>query len=113
MPILDVYVPAPGNLTGANPTYDRGKALGLYIKLGEDHNDDYTSLYLEQLARGETMLRALSWNFPDDESLKSADNQFMLGPLILIMPVLFPLLRACQGVFVTVWGAPACRTSPP
>ncbi|CAI9633455.1 unnamed protein product [Alternaria burnsii] len=56
--------------------------------------------------RGETVLRALSWNFPEDESLKSVDNQFMLGPSILITPVLAPLLRVSQGVFP---GAPHTR----
>ncbi|OAG14111.1 hypothetical protein CC77DRAFT_1067362 [Alternaria alternata] len=56
--------------------------------------------------RGETVLRALSWNFPDDELLKSVDNQFMLGPSILITPVLAPLLRVSQGVFP---GAPHTR----
>ncbi|KAH3916689.1 alpha-glucosidase [Parastagonospora nodorum] len=58
----------------------------------------YTLFYAAH-KRGETVLRALSWNFPDDESLKSVDNQFMLGPSILIMPVLAPLLRTSQGVF--------------
>jgi alpha-glucosidase len=56
--------------------------------------------------RGETVLRALSWNFPDEESLKNVDNQFMLGPSILITPVLAPLLRASQGVFP---GVPTTR----
>lgn len=46
MPILDlnVYVPAPGNGTDANPTYDRGKVLDLYIKRGEGHTDDYIGI---------------------------------------------------------------------
>lgn len=45
------------------------------------------------------VLRALSWNFPNDESLKSADNNFRLGPSILITLVLIQLLCASQGVF--------------
>jgi alpha-glucosidase len=65
----------------------------------------YTLFYAAH-KRGETVLRALSWNFPDDESLKSVDNQFMLGSSILITPVLAPLLRASQGVFP---GAPHTR----
>ncbi|RYN23236.1 hypothetical protein AA0114_g12846 [Alternaria tenuissima] len=56
--------------------------------------------------RGETVLRALSWKFPDDKSLKSVNNQFMLGPSILTTPVLAPLLRVSQGVFP---GAPHTR----
>ncbi|KAK7185426.1 glycosyl hydrolase family 31 [Paraphaeosphaeria sporulosa] len=33
------------------------------------------------------------------ELLRSIDNQFMLGPSILITPVLAPFLRESQGVF--------------
>jgi alpha-glucosidase len=46
MPILDpnVYVPGPCNGTDANPTYNRGKALDLYIKHGEGHTDDYIGI---------------------------------------------------------------------
>lgn len=57
------------------------------------------TLFWAAHTRGETVLRALAWNFPDDESLKAIDNQFMLGPSILITPVLAPLLRTSQGVF--------------
>jgi len=56
--------------------------------------------------KGGTVMRALSWNFPDEEALKNVDNQFMLGPSILITPVLAPLLRAAQGVFP---GVPTTR----
>ncbi|CAI6341903.1 unnamed protein product [Periconia digitata] len=48
---------------------------------------------------GETVMRALSWNFPSQEQLKSVDNQFMIGPSILVTPVLAPLLREAHGVF--------------
>ncbi|KAH4392436.1 alpha-glucosidase [Parastagonospora nodorum] len=46
MPILDpnVYVPAPGKGTDSNPTYDRGKALDLYIKRRVGYADDYIGI---------------------------------------------------------------------
>ncbi|CUS14012.1 unnamed protein product [Tuber aestivum] len=37
---------------------------------------------------GATVMRALSWEFPDDESLVEIDRQFMLGPAIMVAPVL-------------------------
>ncbi|RPA92293.1 hypothetical protein L873DRAFT_1710738 [Choiromyces venosus 120613-1] len=37
---------------------------------------------------GATVMRALSWEFPDDESLAEIDRQFMLGPAIMVAPVL-------------------------
>lgn len=57
------------------------------------------TLFYHAHTRGETVLRALAWNFPDEELLKNVDNQFMLGPAILITPVLAPLLRESKGLF--------------
>ncbi|KAG0138307.1 glycosyl hydrolases family 31-domain-containing protein [Tuber indicum] len=37
---------------------------------------------------GATVMRALSWEFPNDESLVEVDRQFMLGPAIMVTPVL-------------------------
>jgi len=37
---------------------------------------------------GATVMRALSWEFPNDESLVETDRQFMLGPAIMVAPVL-------------------------
>lgn len=56
---------------------------------------------------GTTVMRALSWEFPDP-SLAAADRQFMLGPSILVTPVLNPLATSVDGVFPgagkgTVW----------
>ncbi|KAI1858944.1 uncharacterized protein JN550_012302 [Neoarthrinium moseri] len=48
---------------------------------------------------GATVMRALQWEFPNEESLKAVDNQFMLGPSILITPVLEPLVTSVRGVF--------------
>lgn len=57
---------------------------------------------------GETVLRALAWEFPNDSQLKAIDNQFMSGPAILITPVLEPLATTVSGVFPgiadgTIW----------
>ncbi|KAF2645172.1 hypothetical protein P280DRAFT_391630 [Massarina eburnea CBS 473.64] len=57
------------------------------------------TLFYHAHTRGDTVLRALSWNFPNEEILKSVDNQFMVGPSILVTPVLAPLLQQSQGVF--------------
>lgn len=46
----------------------------------------------------DTVMRALAWEFPDP-SLASADRQFMLGPSILVTPVLEPGVNSVDGVF--------------
>ncbi|KAF2219453.1 glycosyl hydrolases family 31-domain-containing protein, partial [Elsinoe ampelina] len=58
----------------------------------------YTLLHLASL-RGDTVMRALAWEFPHDPSLASTDTQFLLGPAILVTPVLEPNVRAVRGVF--------------
>ncbi|KAF2117490.1 family 31 glycoside hydrolase [Lophiotrema nucula] len=57
------------------------------------------TLFYNAHTQGGTVLRPLSWNFPDEADLKAIDNQFMLGPSILITPVLAPFLSQSQGVF--------------
>jgi len=57
---------------------------------------------------GETVLRALAWEFPDDPQLKAIDNQFMSGPSLLVMPILEPLATSVKGVLPgiadgTIW----------
>jgi alpha-glucosidase (family GH31 glycosyl hydrolase) len=58
----------------------------------------YTLLYYAH-TRGNTMMRALAWEFPDDRSLRAVDNQFLLGPAILVTPVLERGARTVKGVF--------------
>lgn len=53
-------------------------------------------------------MRALSWEFPNEPYLASADRQFMLGDSLLITPVLEPEAVAVSGVFPgastrTIW----------
>ncbi|KAL5363683.1 glycosyl hydrolases family 31-domain-containing protein [Aspergillus floccosus] len=57
----------------------------------------YTLFYHAHTA-GHTVMRALAWEFPDDPSLASADRQFLLGPSILVIPVLEPGATSVNGV---------------
>ncbi|GAB7358215.1 hypothetical protein MBLNU230_g0367t1 [Neophaeotheca triangularis] len=58
----------------------------------------YTLLYYAN-TKGETVNRALAWEFPNDASLAGTYNQFMLGPSILVTPVLQPNVDYVNGVF--------------
>ena len=57
----------------------------------------YTLFYFAH-TRGDPVLRALMWEFPNDESLRDTDNQFMLGPALLITPVLTEGATSVKGV---------------
>ena len=66
------------------------------------------TLFQQAHATGSTVLRALSWEFPNDPSLASADRQFLLGPSLLVTPVLTQGATSVDGVFPgisegTVW----------
>ena len=58
----------------------------------------YTLFYLAHTT-GSTVMRALSWEFPNDPSLASADLQFFLGPAVLVTPVLARGKTSVDGVF--------------
>ncbi|QIW98151.1 hypothetical protein AMS68_003669 [Peltaster fructicola] len=67
----------------------------------------YTLFYKANTA-GQTVLRALAWEFPDDPSLAAVETQFMSGPAILVTPVLEPNVDTVKGVFPgvgqgTIW----------
>ncbi|KAF3049897.1 hypothetical protein E8E11_005491 [Didymella keratinophila] len=57
------------------------------------------TLFYHAHTKGETVMRALAWEFPNDESLRGTFSQFMLGPSILVTPVLVPNVETVQGVF--------------
>ena len=57
------------------------------------------TLFYKANCLGETVLRALAWEFPNDTQLKAVETQFMSGPAILVTPVLAPLATTVQGVF--------------
>lgn len=53
-------------------------------------------------------MRALAWEFPNEPSLASADRQFLLGPALMITPVLEQGATNVSGVFPgtgngTIW----------
>ncbi|KIW81454.1 hypothetical protein Z517_04479 [Fonsecaea pedrosoi CBS 271.37] len=58
----------------------------------------YTLFYYAH-TRGDTVMRALAWEFPNDPSLANADRQFFLGPSILVSPVLTQGATSVDGVF--------------
>ncbi|KIW19190.1 hypothetical protein PV08_03484 [Exophiala spinifera] len=58
----------------------------------------YTLFYNAHTA-GDTVMRALAWEFPNDPSLADADRQFFLGPSILVTPVLTQGATTVDGVF--------------
>jgi alpha-glucosidase len=45
------------------------------------------------------MMRALAWEFPNDKSLRAVDNQFLLGPSLLVTPVFEQGATTVKGVF--------------
>ncbi|KAI9654492.1 MAG: hypothetical protein M1821_006582 [Bathelium mastoideum] len=57
------------------------------------------TLFFHANQAGSTVFRALAWEFPDDPQLKAVETQFMLGPSLLVTPVLVPLATTVQGVF--------------
>lgn len=58
----------------------------------------YTLLYYAH-TRGDVVMRALAWEFPNDKSLRETDTQFLLGPSLLVTPVLEPVARTVKGIF--------------
>jgi len=58
----------------------------------------YTLFYYAH-TEGQMVMRALAWEFPNDASLAGTFSQFMLGPSLLITPVLIPNVDTVQGVF--------------
>ncbi|KAK5937080.1 hypothetical protein PMZ80_010620 [Knufia obscura] len=58
----------------------------------------YTLFYYAHV-RGDTVMRALAWEFPNDPSLANADRQFFLGSAILVTPVLTQGQATVDGVF--------------
>ena len=58
----------------------------------------YTLFHLAHTT-GSTVMRALAWEFPNDPALAAVDNQFFLGPAILVTPVLAQGATTASGVF--------------
>ena len=58
----------------------------------------YTLFYLAH-STGSTVMRALSWEFATDPTLAAVDNQFLLGPSLMVCPVLGQGLTEAHCVF--------------
>ncbi|KAL9634028.1 MAG: hypothetical protein Q9164_004334 [Protoblastenia rupestris] len=58
----------------------------------------YTLFHLAHTT-GSTVMRALAWEVPNDPALAGVDNQFFLGPAILVTPVLAQGAVTVNGVF--------------
>lgn len=57
------------------------------------------TLFHEAHTTGSTVMRALAWEFPNEPQLAGVDTQFLLGPSILVTPVLEPQASTVNGVF--------------
>lgn len=71
------------------------KAMGIRYKL----LPYLYSLFYHAHVSGSTVMRALAWEFPSDPSLAAVDRQFLLGPSIMIIPVLEEGATSVKGVF--------------
>ncbi|KZV94354.1 glycoside hydrolase family 31 protein, partial [Exidia glandulosa HHB12029] len=58
----------------------------------------WATLFADASLKGTPPMRALYWEFPDDASLFGVDQQFMVGPSILVTPVLEPDVQSVNGV---------------
>lgn len=58
----------------------------------------YTLFHLAHTTGG-TVMRALAWEFPNDPTLANADRQFLLGPSVMVTPVLDQGATTVNGVF--------------
>lgn len=57
------------------------------------------TLFYNAHTKGDTVMRALAWEFTNDPSLVAADRQFLLGPALMITPVLNQLANSTDAVF--------------
>ena len=57
------------------------------------------TLFHHASTTGDTVMRALAWEFPNDPSLAATETQFFLGPAILVTPVLAQGATTVKGVF--------------
>jgi alpha-glucosidase len=57
------------------------------------------TLFYKAHTTGSTVMRAMAWEFPTDPSLANADRQFLLGPSIMVTPVLEQGASSVNGVF--------------
>ncbi|KAF9883779.1 hypothetical protein FE257_002809 [Aspergillus nanangensis] len=59
----------------------------------------FYTLFHQAHTTGSTVMRALAWEFPHDPNLAAVDNQFLVGPSVMVIPVLEPHATTVKGVF--------------
>ncbi|KAJ5216987.1 hypothetical protein N7468_009995 [Penicillium chermesinum] len=59
----------------------------------------FYTLFHQAHTTGSTVMRALAWEFPTDPSLAAVDTQFLLGPSLMVIPVLAQGATSVKGVF--------------
>lgn len=57
------------------------------------------TLFWRAHTQGTVVMRAMSWEFPNDPSLAAVDTQFLLGPSLMIVPVLTQGATNVTGYF--------------
>lgn len=57
------------------------------------------TLFYQAHTTGSTVMRALSWEFTTDPTLAAVDNQFLLGPSLMVVPALGQGMTEVKGVF--------------
>ena len=62
----------------------------------------FYTLFHRAHSTGSTVMRALAWEFPSDPTLSAIDTQFLVGPSLMVIPVLEPLVDTVKGVFPAV-----------
>lgn len=75
----------------ANEVFSYGpeneKIMVNYIMLREAMRDYTRSLYEEASANGSPLIRAMFYEYPDDQECYNITDQYMFGPDILVAPV--------------------------
>ena len=57
------------------------------------------TLFYQAHTTGSSVMRALSWEFTTDPTLAVVDNQFLLGPSLMVVPALGQGMTKVHGVF--------------
>jgi alpha-glucosidase len=71
------------------------------------------TLFEEAHASGAPILRALLFEWPDDEATYATDDEFMLGPALLVAPIARPGIEhrhvyIPRGTWVHIWSGERC-----
>ncbi|KAF7546820.1 hypothetical protein G7Z17_g8157 [Cylindrodendrum hubeiense] len=66
------------------------------------------TLFYHATTKGDLVMRALAWEFSNDESLKATYSQFLLGQSLLVTPVLTPNSKTVRGVLPGIGQGARC-----